>query len=90
MNDINAIEKTLDAVEVLAVAGAQIIGDGKVGMEDLPALIGLLSEVTILLDAFKGLGEAIGEVKDLDAEESIAIVAKLYEVGKEKRHLKFN
>jgi hypothetical protein len=80
--DINAIEGLIENIEKLAVAGAKIAADGKVDLTDLPAAVSLLSDITEMVDNFKKAPEAIGEIKDIDAEEAIAIVKKLYEAGK--------
>jgi len=80
--DIDKILLLLAQIETLGVAGKKIMADGKVDLTDLPAAIGLLSNVNGMIEAFKGAGEAFGEMKDLDAAESLEIVKALYEIGK--------
>lgn len=80
-NDINAIEGLLKNIEVLALAGIDIAEDG-VDMTDLPAAVGLLSEINPIIANFKAVGEAFDEAKDIDAEEAIALLKRVYEIGK--------
>ena len=80
--DINAIEGLIKNIEKLGVAGGKIMADGKVDLADLPHAVALLSDVNEMIENFKNLKEAIGEIKDIDSAEAIAIVQKLYEAGK--------
>ena len=80
--DIDKIILILEKIEVLGVSGKKIMADGKVDLADLPVAIGLLSEINGMIEAFKGAQEAFGEMKDLDAAESLEVVKKLYEIGK--------
>lgn len=80
--DIDKILLILDQVERLGIGYKKIMADGKVGVDDLPAAIGLLSDVQGFIEAFKGAKEALEEAKDLDAVEGVELVKKLYNVGK--------
>jgi len=79
--DIDKILLILEKIEVLGVSGKKIMADGKVDLADLPVAVGLLSEINGMIEAFKGAGEAFGELKDLDSAEGLAVLGKLYEIG---------
>lgn len=79
--DIDKIELLLEQVKILGIAGKQIMKDGKVDLADLPVLMSLLPQISQMIEATKGISEAFGELKDLDAAEGLAVVKKLYEVG---------
>jgi len=81
--DIDKIILILEKIEVIGVSAKKVMADGKVDLQDLPVAISLLSEINGMIEAFKGAGEALDEVKDLDGAEALEIVKKLYEVGKE-------
>lgn len=80
--DIDKLMLILDQIEKLGVGTKKIMSDGKVNMEDLPVAVGMLSEVSGMIEAFKGATEALAEAKDLDSVEGLEIVKKLYEIGK--------
>ena len=80
--DVDKILLILEKIEVLGVSGKKIMADGKVDLTDLPIAIGLLSEINGMIEAFKGAGEAFGELKDLDSAEGLVVLTKLYEIGK--------
>ena len=80
--DINAIEGLIKNIEKLGVAGGKIMADGKVDLNDLPHAVALLSDVQEMINNFKKIGEAVGEIKDIDSAEAVAVIQKLYEAGK--------
>jgi hypothetical protein len=80
--DIHNTIEILNAVEVLAIAGAKIAKDKKVGMEDLPAAIELAKKFDVVLEAIKDIDQIDEEVKDLDEAELIAIVSKILLISK--------
>lgn len=81
VKDIDAIEGLLENLEVLALAGIKIAEDG-IGSEDIATAVGLLSNVSELLGNFKKAGEAFKEAKDIDSEEAVALIGKIYSIGK--------
>lgn len=72
----------LNGLEIAAKAIAKISKDKAVNAEDLPVLIELASEFELLVKAFSGLQEVPEELKDLDQAEVIAIISKVYSIGK--------
>lgn len=80
--DIKETQELLNAVEVLAVAGAKIAKDKKVNAEDLPAVIDLVKKLDVVLNGIKDLDKLDEEVKDLDEAELIAIVSKVMIIAK--------
>jgi len=79
---ITHIEGAIDAIEVIAVAIKKIMKDGKIGADDITVVVGLIAEFQKLMDAFLGMKEAVAEGKEIDAEEAVALVGKLYAVAK--------
>ncbi len=72
----------LNGLEIAAKAIAKISKDKKVNAEDLPTLVELASEFETLVKAFSNLEEVPQELKDLDEAEVIAIITKVYSIGK--------
>ena len=72
----------LNGLEIAAKAIAKISKDKKINAEDLPALVELASEFETLVKAFSNLDEVPQELKDLDEQEVIAIITKVYSIGK--------
>ena len=80
--DIKNTLELLNAVEVLAVAGAKIAQDKKVSADDLPAVIELVKKLDIVLEGIKDIDQLDEEVKDLDEAELIGIVSKVLLIAK--------
>lgn len=78
-----AIEGVLEVVKDLAIAYAEIKKDGEVNMDDLPVAIGLVSKLGGMIESIKAIGEIKDEAKDIDATEAVALVSKIYALGKE-------
>lgn len=72
----------LQGLEIAAKAIAKISKDRKINAEDLPVLVELASEFEVLVKAFSNLEEVPEELKDLDEQEVIAIITKVYSIGK--------
>ena len=72
----------LQGLEIAAKAIAKISKDKKVNAEDLPTLVELASEFETLVKAFSNLQEVPEELKDLEESEIIAIITKVYSIGK--------
>lgn len=82
MKTIAETLELLNGLEISAVAIAKIAKDKKVNAEDLPVLVELASEFQELVKAFANLQEVPEELKDLDEGEIIAIITKVYAIGK--------
>lgn len=80
--DIKETQELLNAVELLAIAGAKIAKDKKVSAEDLPAAIELFKKLDVVLVGIKDLDKLDEEIKDLDEAELIAIVSKVLIIAK--------
>lgn len=80
--DIKESMELLNAVEILAVAGAKIAKDKKVNAEDLPAAIELIKKLDVVLVGIKDLDNLDEEIKDLDEAELIAMVSKIMIIAK--------
>lgn len=72
----------LQGLEIAAKAIAKVAKDKKVNAEDLPTLVELASEFEVLVKAFSNLEEVPQELSDLDEAEVIAIITKVYSIGK--------
>lgn len=86
MTEKKTIAETLELLEglkIAAVAIAKISKDKKLNAEDLPTLIELATEFETLVKAFSNLDEVPQELKDLQEEEVIAIITKVYSIGKQ-------
>lgn len=79
-NEKVGIKESLElvkGVELLGVKGAQILKGG-VNAEDIPAALELMKEVSVLVEAVKGVGEIPAEAKDLEQEELIQLGLALF------------
>ncbi len=74
---IQNLEEVIDAVQLLGVAAKQIMADGKVGVADLPVVLGLVNKLSVIVAAVNGADQLVLEAKDIDAAEAQALVAKL-------------
>ena len=79
--EIKELMELLDAIEIVAGTAKQVMADGKVNLDDLPAAMALLPQASKLVEAFKGLEALPAEIKDIREDEAIAIVKKLYAIG---------
>lgn len=82
MKDIKELKEVLDGIELLAVSGAKIAANGKIGPEDLMVVIDLLKDVEKLKDAFEGMKEIPAEIKDLKEEELIELGLMVFGIVK--------
>jgi hypothetical protein len=67
----------------VAKVGKQVAEDKKVNLEDLPAVIGFLPKIPSVVSAFKELGEAFEEGKDIDVSEVVSLIQKIHAKVKE-------
>lgn len=79
---IKEITEIFDGLDILAESAGRVYKDKKVDMTDLPVLIDMAVRINTLMEAFKGLDEAVEEAKDLDAGEQLAIVNRVFQVAK--------
>ena len=77
------IENIAEQLKELIIVGKKVKADGKVDANDLVHVIGLLPKLPTMIDAFKDLGEAIEEGKDIDVTEIIALIQKVNSLVKE-------
>lgn len=86
---VKEVSELLEGLEKLAKFGVKVLEDGVVNVKDIGALVALSKDLEVLVDAFEGLGSIDDELKDLDQEEIIMIVIKVFgiikSVGKAKR-----
>jgi hypothetical protein len=78
------IKETLEllgGLQVVAVMADKILEDGKISVSDLQVLLGLLANVSVLNKAVKGVNQIPAEIKDLSAEESEQVIAKVLELA---------
>lgn len=77
------IEKIVDAAAEVAKFGKKIAADKKVKLEDLPEAVSFLVKVPAIIEAFKELGEAFEEGKDIDVAEVVTLIQKVHAKVKE-------
>jgi hypothetical protein len=70
----------LEGLKLLAVEAKKVLADGKLSAADLPVILDLINNVSVLVAAVQGLGEIKAEVKDLSAEEIQQLGAKVLEI----------
>ncbi len=77
------IEKVADALKTLVITGKKIAADKKVDVADLAHVVGLVSELPKLAEAFQSLGAALDEGKELDVAEVVALIQSVHKKVKE-------
>ena len=68
------IEKMVDAITHVIIAGKKITADKKLDLNDLPAAMDLLVRVPSIVEAFKDAGEAWKEAKDVSVDEVVQLI----------------
>lgn len=76
------IKEFIEGVKVVLMTVKKISADGKIGLEDLPHVMGFVTESQKVVDALKGLDLALIEAKSLSEDEAKAIVGELYAAAK--------
>jgi hypothetical protein len=71
----------LDGLELLGVAGVKISKDG-LAMDDIVHLVSVAKEFEVLSDAVEGGDDALKELKDLDQDEAISLLVRLFALVK--------
>lgn len=72
----------LEGIKVLAVDVKKVLADGKVDLKDLPVLMELLTQFSVLTAAVDGIDQIPAESKDLSSEEIAVLVDKVLEIVK--------
>lgn len=70
----------------LALLAKASLKDGKIDLNDLSLLLGLLPKQQLLLDAFQGLSELDEELKDLSIDEIMEVLQALAAAAKEVKN----
>lgn len=83
MKGVKEILELIAGLKEVALLAKLSLKDGKIDMADLPLLMQLLNKQKVLSDALTGLGEVVGEAKDLTVDEGILIVQAIMQAGKE-------
>jgi len=79
---IKELMEVLAAVEILAVCVKKVMKDGKVDLSDAAVLVELGAQFPAFAAAVDGLKDIPAEAKEIDAQEAIEIVGKLYGIAK--------
>ena len=78
MQDIDKLEKGMEAINMIVKVGEKIFKDGKVDVKDLTLLPEMYEAVAETVKAFKDAKEMLEEIKDIEGAEAIALITKLY------------
>lgn len=68
------IEKAVEALALLVVAGKKIAEDKEVNLEDLPAAMELIVKLPAIVEAFADFKGIIEQGKDIDVAEVVALI----------------
>jgi hypothetical protein len=71
------IEKVVDALGYIVIAGKKISADKKVDLQDLPAFMELIKKAPEIIEAFKAIDEVWKEAKDVDVAEAVDLILKI-------------
>lgn len=83
--DIKEIKEMLEALELIMIACAKILKDGKIKLEDLSEFFNLLKDIEKIKNGFIGIKKIPEEIKDLQEDELVEIGLSIYRiVGKIK------
>lgn len=66
---IKESKEFIDALKLVAKTGKKINADGKVDLKDLPHVIELATNSSVLASGVEGAGQIPEEIKDLTTEE---------------------
>jgi hypothetical protein len=79
------VKELLELVKGLKELGLvvkAVLKDGKINLDDLGALTGLLAKQQDLVNAFQGLSDVDEELKDLSLDEILLVIKELGEAAK--------
>lgn len=79
---LKEINELFDALDLVAKIGGKAYQDKKIDVADLPLLMELAVNAKVMLDAFSGLKEVVGEAKDLDGAEQMVVLNRVFSVAK--------
>lgn len=77
------IEALLKSVKQLVILAKKIKEDGKVDLNDLPHIVAFLPVLPQIIENFKEVSKAWGEIKDIDAAELINLIQVIDQAVKE-------
>lgn len=72
---ISNILEVVEAVKLVGVTAKKVLKDGKVDLQDVPAVLALGQQHEVLSAAVANIGEVVPEAKDLSVEELAQIGA---------------
>ena len=75
---VKAIKDVIGALKPVAVFVKKVAADGKVNLEDLPAVVELAKELDTILAAAKEVNEIPAEIKDIDEQEALEIIGAVF------------
>lgn len=78
MQDIDKLEKGIDAIQKLVKVGESVMKDGQVNVSDLAHLPELFEAGSEAVKAFKEAKEMLEEIKDIDGVEAVKLITKLF------------
>ncbi len=76
-------EALLEVLKELVVIGKKVKADNKVDVADLAVMVAVLPRLPVFIEAFKDVGEAFEEAKDIDVAEIVALIQKINALVKE-------
>lgn len=80
---IKETQELLDGLGKVALLAKKINADGKINADDLQHLMAAAAEVDVLAEAVKGVDQVPEELGDLDKDEVLAIIQKIYSISDE-------
>lgn len=80
MTGIQESLELLEGVKLLVVETKTVLKDGKIDFADLPVLLDLLSNLSVLSKAVQGVGQVPTELKDLSPDEINQLMLKVLEI----------
>ncbi len=84
---IDGLVAVLGSLSAIAVCASDVAKDGKVGIDDLSALVTLGKKYDVFVGAAKNFSQIPAEVKDLDKEELVLVLTKLSGVAMEIKNI---
>lgn len=78
---IAELQELIAGLELLAITGKKIMADGKVNLADAAHLVELGTKLDVVVKAFDGLAQVKEEAKDIDAQEALALVRRLFDAS---------
>jgi hypothetical protein len=79
---VKELLELVKGLKELGLVTKAVLKDGKINLDDLGALTGLLAKQQDLVNAFQGLGDIDEELKDLSLDEILLVIKELGEAAK--------